>query len=264
LLTYATAAVYTLLGLPLFVAPNWAAENFLWKVTPFLVMTIGAWYLGAAFTAWRSARVWRWSLVQPAMIFLWCFGLLETILLVVFRGTLQLNQPLAWPYIVALVFGSISAIIGIVDWITTRPTGLQEGAPILLWQRFLFLLFVIFAGFISIPLLTGAARGGTIWPGELSPLSARGFGAFYFAITLAGLAGLFARYLPGVQFVMPYSIAGAVLLTIPALVFIDRFDFQAQPGGLVYIGTYIAVIIVALPIYFGVGARRARATEVSL
>jgi hypothetical protein len=63
---------------------------------------------------------------------------------------------------------------------------------------------------------------------------------------------------------MPYSIAGAILLTIPALVFIDRFDFQAQPGGLVYIGTYIAVIIVALLIYFGVGARQARPTQVSL
>ena len=250
LLTWLTAGGYTLLGLPLFLAPNWAAENFLWKVTPFLVMTIGAWYLGAAFAAWRSAMLWRWPLIQTAMVFLWSFSLLETILLVIFWSTLRLDVWMAWLYILALVVGSVSALIGILDWMTTRPSSDQVGHPVPLWQRVSILAFVIFAGYIAISLLTGIARGGSIWPGELSPLSARGFGAFYFAIALSGVVGLFARHLPSVQSVIPYSIVGAALLLIPALIFIERFDFQAQPGGLVYIGTYAGVIVVSSIVYF--------------
>jgi hypothetical protein len=83
-LTYLVAGLYTLLGLPLFLAPEWAAQNFLWKVTPFLAMTIGAWYLGTAFVAWQSARNWRWSLIYMGIIFVWTFSLLETLLLVMY------------------------------------------------------------------------------------------------------------------------------------------------------------------------------------
>ena len=56
-LTYLVAILYTILGLPLFLAPEWAAQNFFWSVTPFLAMIIGARYLGAAFVASQSARI---------------------------------------------------------------------------------------------------------------------------------------------------------------------------------------------------------------
>ncbi|NOH02526.1 MAG: hypothetical protein HND47_11510 [Chloroflexi bacterium] len=249
-LTWVTAGVYILLALPIYLAPNWAAGKFLWNVSPFLAMTIGAWYLGAGFAAWRAAVLWRWSLVRPAFIFLWGFGLMEAFLLIAFRNILRLDSWLAVLYIAALVIGSISAIVGIVDWLRTRPVSDQAGPSVPVWERFVVLAFLLFAGYISIPLLTGAARGGSIWPGELSELSSRGFGAFYFAITLSGIPGLFTRNITSVQSIIPFSIAGAAFLLIPAFVYIDSFDFQAQPGGLVYIGTYLAVIVGATIIYF--------------
>lgn len=249
-LTWATALAYALLGAPLYVAPAWAVDKFLWNVTPFLAMTIGAWYLGAAFAAWRAASLWRWALIRPALIFLWAFGLLEAALLVIYRGSLHLGNGLAYAYVAALVLGSVSAIIGIADWVRTRPVSDDAGSPIPLWERTLVVAFVLFAGYISISLLTGAATGGTIWPGELTPLSARGFGAFYFAIALSGIPGLYTRNQSAYQAVVPFSVAGAALLLIPALVFIKKFDFQLQPGGLVYIGTYAAVIVIASAIFF--------------
>jgi hypothetical protein len=46
----------------------------------------------------------------------------------IFRGTLQLNQPLAWLYIVAQLVGSASAIVGNIDWAATRPAS-SPGGP---------------------------------------------------------------------------------------------------------------------------------------
>src|SRR2546423_14426321 len=82
-LTFVVAGLFTLLGLVLFFVPDWASANFLWKVSPFVAMTMGGWYLGSAFLAWEVARVWRWSSVYASIIFLWVFSLLETVVLLV-------------------------------------------------------------------------------------------------------------------------------------------------------------------------------------
>lgn len=242
-LTYLVAALYTLLGLPLFLAPGWAAQNFLWNASPFVVMTIGAWYLGTAFVAWQSARNWRWSLIYMGMIFVWAFSLLETFLMLAYWSTLRLDGPVAWLYIFALAVGSIVAILSIVDWIRSKPSTEGEGPELPVWQRIFLYIFIGFALYISVPLLLGTATGGRIWPGELSPLTARGFGAFYFAITLADMFGVVERRLATFQFLLPFAGVGSALLLIPALVYLHLFDFQAQPGGLVYIGTYAGAIL---------------------
>jgi hypothetical protein len=48
-LTRIAGACFALLGAVLFVAPGWSSAHFAWKVSPFLTMTVGAWYLVAAF-----------------------------------------------------------------------------------------------------------------------------------------------------------------------------------------------------------------------
>ena len=241
-LTYIVAALYTILGLPLFLAPAWAAQNFLWSVTPFLAMTIGAWYLGTAFVAWLCARNWRWSLIYMGMIFVWTFSLLETFLLVIYWSTLRLDGWIAWLYVFALAVGSIVAILGVLDWIRSRLSASDDGPYVPVWERAFLFIFIAFALYISVPLLIGTSKGGSIWPGELTPLSARGFGAFYFAITFGDMFGIFERRLSTFHFLLPFATVGSVLLLIPALVYLDQFNFQAQPGGLVYIGTYSGAI----------------------
>jgi hypothetical protein len=241
-LTYLVAVLYTILGLPLFLAPAWAAQNFLWSVTPFLAMTIGAWYLGTAFVAWLSARNWRWSLIYMGMIFVWTFSLLETFLLVIYWSTLRLDGWIAWLYVFALAVGSIVAILGVLDWIRSRPSASDDGPYVPVWEHAFLFIFIAFALYISVPLLIGTAKGGSIWPGELTPLSARGFGAFYFAITFGDMFGIFERRLSTFHFLLPFATVGSLLLLIPALVYLDQFNFQAQPGGLIYIGTYAGAI----------------------
>lgn len=245
-LTYLVAGLYTLLGLPLFLAPGWAAQNFLWSVSPFVAMTVGAWYLGAAFVAWQSAHNWRWSLIYMGIIFVWTFSLLETLLLVMYWPTLRLDTWISWLYIFVLAVGSIVAILGVLDWIQKRPSAAGNGPQVPVWQRIFLFIFIAFALYISLPLLIGTATGGKIWPGELSPLSARGFGAFYFAITFGDLFGIFERRLSTFHFLIPFATVGSVLLLIPALVYLHLFNFQAQPGGLVYIGTYTGAILFTL------------------
>jgi hypothetical protein len=261
-LTYLVAGLYTILGLPLFLAPEWAAQNFLWRVTPFLAMTIGAWYLGTAFVAWQSARNWRWSLIYMGMIFVWTFSLLEALLLVMYWPALRLDTWIAWAYLLVLAVGSISSILAVLDWIRTRPSSAVEGPVVPVWQRAFLFIFIAFSLYISVPLLIGAAKGGNIWPGELTALSARGFGAFYFAITFGDLFGIFERRLSTFHFLLPFATVGSLLLLIPALVYLDQFNFQAQPGGLVYIGTYASAILFTLIALFANRSRqRSQALE---
>lgn len=245
-LTYVVAGLYTLLGLPLFLAPGWAAQNFLWSVSPFVAMTIGAWYLGTAFVAWQSARNWRWSLIYMGIIFVWTFSLLETFLLIGYWSTLRLDGWIAWLYILALAVGSIVAVLGTLDWIRKRPSAAGNGPQVPVWQRLFLFIFIAFALYISVPLLIGTANGGSIWPGELTPLTARGFGAFYFAITFGDLFGIFERRLSTFHFLLPFATVGSILLLIPALVYLHQFNFQAQPAGLVYIGTYTGAVLFTL------------------
>jgi hypothetical protein len=261
-LTYLVAGLYAILGLPLFLAPEWAAQNFLWDVTPFVAMTIGAWYLGTAFVAWQSARNWRWSLIYMGIIFVWTFSLLEMFLLVIYWSTLRLDTWIAWLYILALAGGSLISILGVLDWIRSRPSAAGESPEVPVWQRAFLFIFIAFALYISVPLLMGTANGGNIWPGKLTPLTARGFGAFYFAITFGDLFGIFERRLSTFHFLLPFATVGSLLLLIPALIYLDQFNFQEQPGGLVYIGTYSgAILFTLIALFANLSSQRIQMSE---
>ena len=87
-----------------------------------------------------------------------------------FRSTLRLDGWIAWLYIFVLAIGSIAAILGLLDWIKSKASIAGEGPHAPVWQRVFLLAFVLFALYISVPLLIGIARGGRIWPGELTPM----------------------------------------------------------------------------------------------
>jgi hypothetical protein len=80
----------------------------------------------------------------------------------------------------------------------------------------------------------------------LTLFTGRAFAGFFGAICLSSLSLIWARNLTPM---FAYGLAG-IILTIPivtaALVNLDKFDFAARPGGILYLGSYLFTLIVTL------------------
>ena len=240
-----TAAIFATFGAVLFVAPTWATIRFPFEGSPFAVMTTGSWFLGGAFLAWRAVRDERWSVVYPGIIYVAALAILETGVFIAHLGDAE-SSVVTWSYVAVLAVGLVTAVAAGVEGVRVRAERTEPvGRPVAIWARVLTALFLAFDLRIAIPLLLGITRGGRIWPGELPLPVARAFGAFYLAIALAVLPLLVARRTGPILWLMPGAIFGAVVITTPALVYLELFDFDHEPGGLVYIGTYIVVFVVA-------------------
>ena len=249
-LTRLSAICYFLLGAVLFLAPNWSAEEFPWNVSPFVVMTIGGWCLGNAVFAWLSARLWDWKLIYPSLIYLWLFGLLETAVLFTFRDKISLGSIVALSYMVTIGVNVLAALSGFIDIVQLRPSIQVDGRPIPGYLRGLILFFTFnlsilaLAGALARP--GGLSTEGGIFPEPLTLFSVRAFAAFFGAICLSALQLIWARNLTPM---IAYGQAG-ILLTIPiviaALVNLDKFDFAARPGGILYLGSYLFTLVMTI------------------
>jgi hypothetical protein len=246
-LTGLLAVLYALLGLVLFVAPGWSAPNFAWSVSPFVAMTMGGWCLGTAVYAGVSARVWRWSVVHPCLVYLWAFGVLEAAVVVVHRNALRLGVLMAWPYLLVVGLTVVAAVLGILDWARLRPAAAPEGLPVPWWVRGLLIGFVAIVSILGLLLLprTTPTQGG-IFPDRLTVFTVRAFGAFYAALAIAAIPALFARrFAPILAFTWTgVALIGPILAA--AIVHLDRFDFVARPDGLIYVGAYVVALLGAL------------------
>lgn len=220
MLTRLVAILFALLGAILFVAPEWATQVFLWTVSPFVTMTIGAFYLGSAAFTWECARTWRWPISYAACLYLWALSLLEAGVLVLHSGALRVNTILASGYLATIVVAALVAVKGIVDWARRRPKVTAEGPAAPRWIRLLAVGFAAGAGYIAL------VRGGTIWPGRLTVLSAR--------------AGLIMT----------------VLLMVAALVYLGQFNFAEKSGELIYLGAYLIAAIMAGAVLLYTRSRR--------
>jgi hypothetical protein len=248
ILTYLAAGLALVTGVFLFFAPERFAPVFAWKVTPFMVMTIGAWCLGNAWLAFWIARRWRWSDVQVAVVYLWMFGLLETGVVIAFRDKLVLAHPVAWLYLAMIIVIFLTSVIGIVDWLRLRPESGSSGQRagtftiVLAWVFFIFVCFLGLYG-LFVP-MGGVGTSGGIFPEVMSAFTLRAFGAFYLSLGLPVFLLLRTRSIDAILF---YSIAAYMLIiivTAAALVYLQLFNFAAAPGGLAYFGAYIGVGIV--------------------
>lgn len=247
-LTYSLAILYAILGIVLFLAPAWSAANFSWGISPFVAMTMGGWCLGNAYTAWDAARLWRWSLVYNNLLYLWTFGVLETAVLFLFRDRLILDVPLAWPYLLTLALTVIAAALGLAEWMSRRPAVEAEGQPVPRWVRALAVLFVLFVGFLA---LYGAFSGqngygtnGRIFPEPLTLFTLRAFAAFYASLAIAVVPTIWARGSEPLIVLGRAGMSFIVPITIAALINLDKFDFAARPGGLIYLGAYVVAFFV--------------------
>jgi hypothetical protein len=237
--------LFAILGVVLFVAPVRAAEGFLWRISPFVAMTMGAWYLGNAWFAWETARIWRWSVVYACLVYLWAFALLEAAVLVAHGSLLRLGAPLGWPYMIVIAVAVIAALKGIVDWMRLRPATTSEGPPVPLLLRIASAVFALFVFVLGIFGPRSFGVDGSIFPEPLTPFTVYAFAAFYSSLGVGAVTLIWAK---GLAPVLAYSWCGLplnIVIIAAALVYISLFDFAQRPGGILYFGAYIVVAIAA-------------------
>ncbi len=258
---YALAVGYGAMGAILFAAPNWAANNFAWRISPFVAMTIGGWCIGTAFACLVVARRGNWSAMIGPILYLALFGLFESAVLVAYRDRLLIANPLAWLYCAVLAGTCLFAIAAAFEALRRRPVIVAVGPPLGATAIGSVMGFIALVGFFGIYGLTAVQgmRGlnAGIFPEQISPFSLRAFGAFYFALALAVIPLLWAR---GIGNLVSHGFAMYALLvfiTAAAAVFIDRFDFVGRPTQMIYIGIYL-VVAFAVGMYlvrYGTGAK---------
>ena len=256
------AVLYTVLGAILFVAPTWSAANFSWKISPFVAMTMGGWSLGNAFTAWETARIGRWSLVYANVVYLWVFGLLEAAVLILFRGKLILNVAMAWPYLLALTLNVIVVVLLTIEWLRTKPEISAEGFEVPAWTRWLMGVFILFVGFLAIyGWISGAESHGTdasVFPEALSLFTLRAFASFYAALASAVVPLIWTKGSSAVLTLGRAGMSFIIVITIAALVNLNKFNFAEHPGQLIYLGAYLGAFLVLSVLFLY--ERRQRAT----
>jgi hypothetical protein len=127
-LTRAIAATYLLLGLIMFAVPGWSAHHFPWKVSPFVAMTIGSYC--SAVPGWQASSSTHGHLprVYALLLYLWLFGVLETVVVIIHRDKLAAGAALTVPYLITLGLAVVAALAGLADWRRRRPL-LQGAAP---------------------------------------------------------------------------------------------------------------------------------------
>jgi len=225
LLTNTCAVLYAITGALLFLFPSFLAPVFAWKVTPFMVMTIGGWCLGNAWLAYINARRWQWSITRTSLFYLWTFGVGELLVLFAFRDKLVLGHPIAWLYLASLIVNGFAALVGIVDFLRIRPSNAPNGEPLTRTQKIPAILFVLFVGFLGAYGVTAPSgspgTNGGIFPEVMSLFTLRSFGVFYFSLAL-GVA-LFLWQV-GYKTVLHHSFAAYGLI-----VFITAAAFMSLP-----------------------------------
>lgn len=254
--TYAVAAVFSLLGAVLFVAPGWSAEQFPWRVSHFLAMTMGAWYAGTAVFAWVAARNGRWSVVRPALAYLWLFALGQALLVVVHEDVLDFDETLAWPYVLAVGAAAGAALVGILDVARVRPRSERGSVAMPLFARVLTAAFVVAVALLALPLVDGYDNPRSIWPGELTLISARGFAVFFGSLALSAALLLVGRALEPLVAYLRAGIVLNTLILVAAVVYAGQFDVGDHPGQLLYLGLYASVLVLSVAL-LAYGRRRA-------
>jgi hypothetical protein len=265
---YITAVLYALLGAVLFTTPVQTSAQFAWKVSPFVTMTIGAWCLGNAWAAWVTAARAKWSLIRTVLLYLWLFGLLEIVVLLMFRDKLLLAHPIAWLYVLALGVNALAAVWGIFQWLRERPAEGAGEKPTVAMRVFI-IAHVLFVASLAVFGLSrgmvGRGTSGAVFPDAMSAFSLSAFAAFYLALALSALPLLWVRDRNTLAHHGYASYGLVFIIMVATFVYIDRFDFSARPLGLVYVGAYVLVAIATafFLLKHGTGAREGRLATAS-
>jgi hypothetical protein len=245
-LTRLAAVAFGLIGAVFFLAPGYSATNFPWNVSEFVAMTIGGWCLGTAIIAWEAARLARYPLVYPMLVYLWAFSIGEIAVVVAFASVLRTDANLTIPYLGALGIALLATISGLAELALQRPRLRQPGRRPG-WVQGIVVFLFLFVGALTIPALVaqkgGSSTNGSIFPEPLTLFTLRAFGAFFLAIALSTLSLLFTRAIePAVQLAR-VGIGLLAPITLASIIHVSAFDFVGRPGGLLYLGAYAGFLV---------------------
>jgi hypothetical protein len=249
-MTRVIAVACLLLGLVMFAFPDWSARHFPWKVSSFVAMTLGSYLLGNAWIAAVIQHVWTFARVYSLLCYLWLFGLLETVVVIIHRAKLIAGAALTVPYLIMLGLTVVAALVGLADWIRLRPSLRSGGRPMPVLVRCLEIAFVVVVGFIAITVLNGpkSALDARYFPQPLSTFTLGALGVFYLSLSLSVLLMVTQRGTANVITHLQATLGLIVIIVIATLVYIGIFDFGAHPRHIVYLATYLVVLVGAVAI----------------
>jgi len=238
--------LYALLGAILFISPEWSSQNFAWKISPWIAMTIGAWCLGNAYFAWLVAKVWKWNLTYAGLIYLWAFGILQTLVLILFREKLLLSGLVSWLYIVTLAVNLIAAIIGLAEWFNQKPKIKPEGPPLVTWVKISLYIALTFVIITTAAMLLNPTPiiNGEIMPEKVSMFTITSFAMFYLSIFLSALSLVKTKFAGPLLFFGKGTLALMIPITAASIFFFNAVNFGVELGALLYIGIYAIIIVV--------------------
>ena len=249
------ALAFAAIGAVFFVAPGWSADEFPWRVSHFLAMTMGAWYLGSAVFAWTVLQSNSLGRVHAVLAYLWLFSLGQASLLLIHHDVIRTDALLTWPYVAAV---TIAAAASLVELGAAARMGLvppAEGHPMPWWLTALVAAFVVAVALLALPLIDGYDSPRSIWPGELTLISARAFAVFFGSLSLSSATLLIRRR---IEPALPYVRAGIALsaiILVAAAFYLGQFAIGDHPLQLLYIGLYVAVLAGSLAL-LAYGRRR--------
>ena len=244
-LLYASAVVYLAVGVPLFVAPDWASQHFAWKVSPFVAMTAGGWCIGTAAFAFLAAHTRRCIAVRAAVVYVASFGVTQLGVALYERDRLITDEALSWPYLIALVLSIVAGAVALFEgrrWL--RPDR-RDDLLLTSTQRRLRTGFIGLVFFLALVALVAPERAtnGSIFPEPLSLFSLRAFGVFYMSLGIGMLAIGADRNAEAFLVFMRAGLILVIPILVATVVYAESFDMGEHPVQVVYPLAYIVALV---------------------
>lgn len=240
----AAAVAYVVTGVPLFVAPAWAADNFAWTVSPFVAMTAGGWCLGtAAFAAYGAARP-RWTAARPAVVYVLSFGATQLAVALYERERLRTGEVLTWPYLLSLGLSVAAGAFALGQGRGHLGPDRRAGMDLTPAMRRLRVAFVALVFFLALVAFVAPERAtnGSIFPEPLSLFSLRAFGVFYLSLGVGMVAIIADRHADGYLLYMRAGLILVVPILVATAVYAGSFDVGEHPLQVVYPLAYVVAL----------------------
>jgi hypothetical protein len=190
-------------------------------------------------------HTWTFALVYTLLLYLWLFGVLETVVVVIHRDKLVAGAALTIPYLITLGLTVAAALAGLADWRRRRPPRQGGGATMPGWVRTLQIIFVVAVAFIAAVVLYGpkTAMNARYFPQPLTSFTLDALGVFYLSLSLSVLFMIRQRGIATLVTYLRGAIGLVTIIVIATLLNIGIFHFSAHPRHIVYLATYVVVMI---------------------
>ena len=250
-LLIAFAALTALATLSLYVLATMTEQTFAWTVDP----PLSAAFLGGGYAAGfllvvlsRRRRVWAYARIGYLTVLVFTVITLAATILHIDRfhfGSPQVSaQAAAWIWLVVYIVVPVGMVVVLPLQMRAPGTHPARGRPIDLWLRVALtvqglVMFTAGVGLFFFP----AAR--TVWPWELTPLTARTIAAWLIALAVAAALALAENDLDRLD-VPAATYATLGLTQIAAVVrFAEQIDWQ-RPSAWIYVAMVVSVLAVGL------------------